>query len=161
MISVWISGQPKTKGSMEHFGHGRLRRSDTRADGSSDSKDWEDVMTYALGRAGGGSIVGAVAVRATFWLPVDDVTTPRCGDLDKLARAAGDAGQRAAVYRDDVQIVRFFLDKLTCLPGQPAGVLLHIWQPSPEERQTWRVHAEWQRAHAEHAQGLTAIVERH
>lgn len=157
MIQVWISGQPKTKGSMEHLGGGRLQRSDTRADGSSDSLAWEQVMAYALQRVRGETSWAkgtAVAVRATFWLPVPDVTTPRCGDLDKLARAAGDAGQRAQVYADDVQIVRFFLDKVPCEGGQAPGVLLAVWVPTPDERLSWRVTAEEQRLIAERAQGL-------
>jgi hypothetical protein len=167
VIHVWISGQPKTKGSMEHLGGGRLRRADTRADGSSDSKAWEDVMTYALGRARGTgaaydpNLGRAVAVRATFWLAVADVTVPRCGDLDKLARAAGDAGQRAQVYADDVQIVRFFLDKLACAAGEAPGVLLSIWAPSTVEVAAWGQEAREQRLRAEVAQGLTGVVARH
>lgn len=154
MIHVWIPGQPKTKGSMEHIGGGKLRRGDTRADGSSESRDWEMMMAYALERTREGYGPGVpVAVRATFWLPVLDVTTPRCGDLDKLARAAGDAGQRA-VYADDVQIVRFFLDKVACNPGQGPGVLLTIWAPTPDELRAWRNEANAQRAYAELAQGL-------
>jgi len=158
MIHTWISGQPKTKGSMEHLGGGRLRRSDTRADGSSDSLDWELIMSYALQRAadGGTFVAGrAVAVRATFWLPVPDVTAAHCGDLDKLARAAGDAGQRAKVYVDDVQIVRFFLDKVPAQPGEAPGVLLSIWAPSDVELEAWARDARVQRAGAERAQSLT------
>lgn len=156
MIHVWISGQPKTKGSMEHRGGGRLQRSDTRADGSSDSADWERMMTYALQRAGvAWRRAGTpIAVRATFWLPVSDVTTPRCGDLDKLARAAGDAGQRAAVYADDVQIVRFFLDKFPCGSGQSPGVLISMWAPTPGELLEWTRQAADARQYAERAQGL-------
>lgn len=162
MITVWVPGQPKTKGSMEHRGGGRLQRSDTKDDGTSASKRWEDLMTYALGRAFNGPdhtqqfYPGvAVAVRATFWLPVDDPTTPRCGDLDKLARAAGDAGQRARAYADDVQIVRFFLDKVACWPGEAPGVLLHVWAPDARELAKWAHEARRWRFDAELAQGLT------
>lgn len=162
MITVWVPGEPKTKGSMEHRGQGRLQRSDTQADGSSASKRWEDLMTYALAQTIRSdatydpSIGRAVAVRATFWLPVDDVTVPRCGDLDKLARAAGDAGQRAKVYADDVQIVRFFLDKMPCWPGEAPGVLLHVWAPTQRELAEWAHAARRSRYLAERAQGLTS-----
>lgn len=155
MITVWVPGQPKTKGSMEHRGGGRLQRSDTRDDGTSASKRWEDLMAYALGRHPTLEAGTAVAVRATFWLPVDDPTTPRCGDLDKLARAAGDAGQRARAYADDVQIVRFFLDKVACWPGEAPGVLLHVWAPDARELAKWAHEARRWRFDAELAQGLT------
>jgi hypothetical protein len=147
VIHVWVSGRPKTKGSMEHRGQGHLQRSDTRADGSSDSLDWELLMAYALQRARGETFGPgrAVAVRAVFWLPVPDATQPRCGDLDKLARAAGDAGQRAQAYADDVQIVRFFLDKVACEQGEAPGVLLTIWAPTPLELEAWSKQARWQR----------------
>jgi hypothetical protein len=148
VIHVWVPGSPKTKGSMEHLGQGRLRRSDTRADGSSDSLDWEVLMAYALQRACSESLGPgvAVAVRATFWLPVPDATQPRCGDLDKLARAAGDAGQRSKVYADDVQIVRFFLDKLACEQGEAPGVLLSVWAPTSAELTGWTEDARAARA---------------
>jgi Holliday junction resolvase RusA-like endonuclease len=163
MINVWVPGEPKTKGSMEHRGGGRLQRSDTQEDGSSASKRWEDLMTYALNRALITEQQGvmlepgqAVAVRATFWLPTADVTIPRCGDLDKLARAAGDAGQRARLYADDVQIVRFFLDKLSCGPGEAPGVLLTVWAPRPVELARWALQARLARDQARLEQGLTS-----
>lgn len=155
MISVWIPGRPRTKGSLDQF------HRDTPQ-----SRRWRRMMAYALeqariaqGPASGGErltqVLGAVAVRAIFYLPVADPITENCGDLDKLARNLLDAGQDAAAYANDVQVVRLFTDKVSA-GGGPSGVLVSIWAPTPGELDAWRHEATVERSAALMQQGLTS-----
>jgi Holliday junction resolvase RusA-like endonuclease len=151
MINVWIPGHPRTKGSLDEF------HQDTPQ-----SKRWRQLMAYALRYAKDprGSDVARhvagvpVAVRATFWLPTGDATTPNCGDLDKLARNLLDAGTDADTYADDVQVVRLFTDKMACTAGDAQGVLVTIWAPDPWELNDWIEQAGRARTVAMEAQGL-------
>jgi Holliday junction resolvase RusA-like endonuclease len=147
MINLWIPGKPRTKGSLDAW------HQDTQQ-----SKDWRRRMAYALRMArtqGGAPMAGAVAVRGVFWLPVDDVTTPNCGDLDKLLRNLLDAGTDAQAYDDDVQVVRTFVDKMACAAGEGPGVLVSIWAPDPWELDEWVTLASAARRKVMREQGLT------
>jgi Holliday junction resolvase RusA-like endonuclease len=147
MIHVWIPGKPRTKGSLDAF------HQDTQQ-----SKNWRARMAYALEQARGTTHHGrgtAVAVRATFWLPADDATTPNVGDLDKLARNLLDAGTDSAAYADDVQVVRLFCDKVACRAGEGPGLLVTIWAPTPQELEAWAGQQRRVRELAMLEQGLT------
>lgn len=147
MINLWISGQPKTKGSLDQF------HQDSPA-----SKRWRQMMGYALGQAKGGTWPAgtAVAVRAQFFLPTADVTTPNVGDLDKLARNLLDAGERPGqLYVNDVQVVRLFVDKWPAGVG-PDGLAVTIWAPTAHELTAWEYEAELARGRALLAAGLTS-----
>lgn len=147
MIHVWIPGRPRTKGSLDEF------HQDTP-----ESKRWRSLMAYALEQAKGDTAPAGVpvAVRAVFFLPAQDVTTPGCGDLDKLLRNLLDAGTDAEAYADDVQVVRTFVDKVPCPPGEGPGVVVTIWAPTPGELAAWRKQADWVRTVAMLEQGLTS-----
>lgn len=145
MIHVWIPGKPRTKGSLDAF------HQDTQQ-----SKRWRSLMAYSLRPWAGQLPAGTpVAVRATFWLPADDVTTPNVGDLDKLARNLLDAGTDAEAYADDVQVVRLFVDKVACKPGEGPGLVVTIWAPDPWELNDWVAQAGRIRELAMLEQGLT------
>ena len=144
MIHVWIPGQPKTKGSLDP-----KNMQDTPA-----SHRWRTMMAFKLAQEHTLWPKGTpVAVRAVFWLPVDDVTMSGCGDLDKLARNLLDAGTDSLAYADDVQVVRLFVDKVSCGPGVAPGVVVTIWAPDPWEINDWIASASAARTRAERAQG--------
>lgn len=146
MIHAWIPGHPRTKGSLDAF------HQDTPQ-----SKRWRSLMAYSLRPWARQLPAGtAVAVRATFWLPTGDVTTPNCGDLDKLLRNLLDAGTDAETYDDDVQVVRTFVDKVACAQGEGPGVLVTIWAPAPEELDAWAAQQRRVRELAMLDQGLTS-----
>lgn len=119
VLSVWIPGRPKTKGSLTVTNAARGLAQDTPA-----SKRWRALMAYAVAQArareyqklvGGGPLEGPVSVVAVFHLPTVDVSTGRVGDIDKLARNLLDALQDAQVFSDDVQVTRLLCEKV------PAG----------------------------------------
>jgi Holliday junction resolvase RusA-like endonuclease len=154
MISVWVPGHPRTKGSTRRQG-GRIVRADTDASGHSASATWEFQVQQAVATRplGDPRLTGPVFVRATFWLPVADVTVKGSGDLDKLLRSVLDALTRAGVYGDDAQVTRSEQVKYGCLDGEPMGVLLEF---EPDDRAgSLRSALTMNRWRAMRAQGLT------
>lgn len=151
-LRAWVPGRPKTKGSMEsQERRGGGRRMVQSVEGS---EAWAGMVERAV-RAKIASeshwsipfdnlplypIVGPVAVRMAFWLPVSEAWSGRPGDLDKLVRNVLDALTRAGVYGDDAQV--------TCMPnvgkfpvgmgGVPtAGVLIEAWPCAPHDGISW------------------------
>lgn len=116
VLSVWIPGRPKTKGSLTVTNAARGLAQDTPA-----SKRWRALMAYAARRAWEEpwALDGPVSVVAVFHLPVHptkgEVWAGRVGDIDKLARNLLDALQDAQVFSDDVQVTRLLCEKV------PAG----------------------------------------
>lgn len=134
MITVWVPGAPKTKGSMtwQRGGRGRAVQS------VQGSEEWAWAVESATRRTSPDGrlepLCGPVFVRATFWLPVPDVTAARTGDLDKLLRNVLDALTKAGAYGDDVQVTRVETAKYaTDGPTDPAGVLLEFEQDTHRE----------------------------
>jgi Holliday junction resolvase RusA-like endonuclease len=95
LLDVWIPGTPVTQGSMRHVGHGRM----VHAKGVT---AWRQTITHAVEQYTG-TYFGAwepldapVIVQAVFYLerPKSAKDRPfphKRQDLDKLARALGDA----------------------------------------------------------------------
>lgn len=147
MISVWVSGVPKTKGSMEQQQHPRTCRCRTCSTGRrgyrmvqsvEGSEQWAALVARAVAdsvalspAAGVGHLPmgGSVAVRLAFWLPGDPIA-PRAGDVDKLARNVLDALTKAGAYGDDVQVVRMICDKYG--PAPAPGLLVQVWPHVPD-----------------------------
>lgn len=126
LVDVFISGASKTKGSMTVRPNKSLANSDA-------SSHWRAIMAGALRDdyfarmtpptarpAGGkpGPWVGAVRVRADFWLPGDPLAYG-AGDLDKLLRNLLDAmgttsknpRYNGGVIADDNQVTQIISDK--------------------------------------------------
>ena len=115
ILSTWIPGRPKTKGSLD-FQPGAKCTCCSRCEAYkpggravenvAGSSRWRQLMAYqaGLGMAGKEPIEGPVIVVAVFYLPAADVAAGRVGDGDKLARNLLDALQDAGVYADDVQV---------------------------------------------------------
>lgn len=127
IVEFWCPGNPKTKGSMDHIGGGRMREN---VKGSS---DWRKLMAeraraayqtphrhgplampYALG----------VQVKALAYLTPPPSVAKRgllvcdewlrskgSGDVDKLARNLLDALVDAGVLVDDAQVISLCIDK--------------------------------------------------
>ncbi|SRR6266487_2471422 len=146
ITAVWVPGHPKTKGSLDFFGKGKVRE-------TVDNKAWRELVTGAVRRdietrhaervtraldhRLPGPYAGPVAVDVTFWLDHPDVYGPssQAGDLDKLIRLIGDALTDAGAYKDDNQIALFPLPiKLPSrgIPGN-AGALIVVRSVSAEE----------------------------
>ena len=142
VLEVFVPGHPKTKGSLEKQG-GRMVES------VAGSKTWRRLVAQRARDVAGGAapIVGPVAVRLAFYLPVIDVWVGRPGDIDKLARNVLDAlGSTdpgdAAVYGDDAQVVRLIAEKYSARPYddgalilgnalalcEQQGVLIQVWR---------------------------------
>ena len=128
LLSVWIPGKPKTKGSLEVV-NARRGRSVVR-ESVVGSKRWRALMAYALGNAyDAPPLIGRVGVDAVFHLPVQDVTTAGAGDLDKLARNLLDAMQDAKIFSNDVQVAPLILDKVEADDvSLGPGVMVKVWQ---------------------------------
>lgn len=122
LVSTFVAGHPKTKGSLAKRPNGTLY------DSVVDSGKWRALMAGALRDAyevqwvrkygpttdGPPPHPGPVEVGAVFWLPVDPLASG-AGDLDKLLRNLLDAlGTRSknpryngGVIIDDNQVTRF------------------------------------------------------
>lgn len=142
---AWVSGNPKTKGSMAARPGRRCRccsncKGHLGTTGMMESvvgsKEWRSMMSEGLHRAmlsmgSQVSHVGKVTVAATFYLDVENVCDSGAGDLDKLCRNALDAATDAKVYGDDVMVVRMVVDKIgrdeEWPPGIAPGVALILW----------------------------------
>ncbi len=135
LVTFFVGGWPKTKGSVEHIGRGRVKQSvqGSGAWARRVEQHAEDAFTARYGTVPGGySYAGPVSVHLTYWLPVDDVTQPGCGDIDKLERNVLDALTKAGVYVDDVQVVRCCHEKWPHRPDRnppvPAGILVRVFE---------------------------------
>jgi len=125
---VWIPGAPKTKGSLEHRGHGQMKESVVG------SKQWRMLMAerFRAAHKGAAPLVGGVGVEAYFIMPTVDVTVARTGDLDKLLRNVLDALQDAGVVTDDVQVGEIKAVKRAVradLPHAGVHVRIRYWEP--------------------------------
>lgn len=105
LITVFIPGAAKTKGSMKHVGNGNMVES------VAGSTAWKRIMTgllrSAYQRAYSAPYAGPCTVVADVYL---DCTAERLieegsGDTDKLMRNVMDALQQAGVYLNDAQVV--------------------------------------------------------
>lgn len=125
VLSCWVPGRPKTKGSLTVINGARNVVSDTPA-----SKRWRALMTYSAAGLVKAPIDGPVIVAAVFHLPAVDVAAGRVGDLDKLARNLLDALTDAGVYGDDVQVTRLICEKVPAdMTGRGPGVDLRVLVP--------------------------------
>lgn len=123
VLSCWVPGRPKTKGSLTVVNGSRGTVADTPA-----SKRWRQLMAYAVAGMIKAPLEGPVIVAAVFHLPVKDAAAGRVGDLDKLARNLLDALTDAGVYGDDVQVTRLIVDKVEAGERGP-GVDLRVLVP--------------------------------
>lgn len=129
LLHLHVQGLPKTKGSLDPLGRGQVRQS------VAGSGRWATMVRRAVEteRARSGVPTAeagrAVSVHLVYWLPVDDVTTPNCGDVDKLERNILDALTKAGVYADDVQVARVCHEKWPARPdrGILPGVQIRVF----------------------------------
>jgi len=127
----FVSGDPRTKGSMRVFGPGRFAPANTEL------KAWESHVCECTRTATDKrDITGAVKVRLRFgmrrpkghYLPSGQVRdrSPRWhttrGDLDKLVRAVLDGITLAGLWRDDSQVVSLHAEKV--YDSEPG---CHVW----------------------------------
>ncbi len=133
MIQAVVLGQPVPQGSNRAI-NGRVMASNAIY-----LKPWRQAVGVALVEASLGHRFGVqpVIVHARFYFRrpashfgsgrnVNEVkasapafpTSRTCGDLDKLARAIGDALTDVGIVEDDSQIVRWVADKRWCASDQ-------------------------------------------
>lgn len=105
LLAVFVPGRPKTKGSMVARPNGSMH------EGVVGSSKWRQMIAELARLAPVETELGPVAVTTIFYLPVASVIAVRAGDIDKLVRNVLDALQDAAVYKDDVQVVRLTSEK--------------------------------------------------
>ena len=111
LLSVWIPGNPKTKGSLSVINarRGVVRDSDA-------SRHWRELMVYALRGAYGKELPASGPVQVVLWffMPTEDdrVTDKGVGDIDKLCRNVLDALTDAGVYYDDTQVIALRATKM-------------------------------------------------
>lgn len=122
IISLFIPGAAKTKGSMRHVGRGQMRES---VEGST---QWKRLMAGLLHahyrKFYSEPMAGPVSVRALVVLPVEPekLIEQGSGDVDKLARNLLDALTDAKVYGDDAQVVVLHIVKESFRTGRPIGI---------------------------------------
>lgn len=108
VVDVWVSGIPKTQGSKDNLGGGRMREVSNR-DGSLDV--WRDRICVAVARAANGFVHSdeAAVVRCTFLVPARSepgaLWAKGDGDGDKLERAVWDAVTASGAWVDDAQVM--------------------------------------------------------
>jgi hypothetical protein len=159
ICAVWVPGHPKTKGSMEHVGHGRMRE-------SVDNKQWRALVTKVVlkdisdrWQAGDRDtplvehddrIVPEptrhpVQVGITFWLDHPDPcgAEERAGDVDKLVRLILDALKDGGAYLDDNQVKRVTSPTKFSSQGVPgnAGALIVVQEVTEAESRAWEFQA--------------------
>lgn len=139
LIDVFVPGWPRTKGSVEHKGGGRVSDSDL-------SIKWRQMMAYKFRNAYAGQppAEGAIRTELIAMLPVatwEDLIKRGArgnGDIDKLLRNVFDALAQdlkkphlsAAVYVDDAQVIdeRTRKYRASALEGRQAGVYVRAWE---------------------------------
>jgi Holliday junction resolvase RusA-like endonuclease len=127
MITVWVPGCAKTKGSMTPQRGGRRLVQSVQG-----SDDWATLVTAAVANAHPRfAMAGPVGVSLRFWLPVRDAVATRSGDVDKLARNVLDALTKAGAYGDDVQVTKLQVEKYPARPHPGPGLLLKVWPLAP------------------------------
>lgn len=106
IVSVFIPGLPKTKGSMEHVGGGKMRES---VEGST---RWKRIMAGLIHdqyrRSFSAPYPGPCSVLADAYFDCtgeDLIREGATGDTDKLMRNVMDALKDAGAYIDDAQVV--------------------------------------------------------
>lgn len=126
MMTVWVPGQPKTKGSMTARPNGSMRENVVG------SKRWRMLMASKFRQewAGREPLQLRVMVNCLWMLPVDPIAV-RSGDIDKLVRNLLDALTDAAVYRDDVQVARLITEKVGPRPSPG------VWVSVEELPRSW------------------------
>jgi Holliday junction resolvase RusA-like endonuclease len=137
-IIVFIPGAPKSKGSLEHRGNGKMRESVIG------STTWKRIMAGMLAaewvRLGHGPpMVGPIRIDAVFFLPVKtaDGLTARGAqgnyDLDKLTRNLLDAITDSGIWNDDSQATDLYVfkRKVGDLGHQSQGVHVTIQEIGP------------------------------
>lgn len=131
IISLFIPGAPKSKGSLEHRGGGKMREAVVG------STTWKRKMAGLLESHWnkfypGQRTEAPVRVTATFFLPVathEALITERASgnyDLDKLIRNLGDAITEAKIWKDDSQAVCWIAVKMPANSTHPQGVSVVI-----------------------------------
>lgn len=153
VTEVWVPGAPKTKGSLDHIGDGRVREN------VAGSTTWRKLVAERVSaeRARRGLAVPTLApvgVRVLFVLPapvgLSDLppggladrapTEPRVGDTDKLYRNVLDALTDAGAYRDDNQVCKLSGGKVYATDAEPQGAFIQCWELLPWEiRQLRRI----------------------
>jgi Holliday junction resolvase RusA-like endonuclease len=102
VLSFWVPGIAKTKGSMKSGSQGQMWQS------VKGSTQWAKIVESAARKAvadhGWEVATGRVAVVLEFYLPGDPLAKG-AGDGDKLERNVFDALTKARVWVDDVQVV--------------------------------------------------------
>ncbi len=128
MLTFTVNGKPAAQGSKRHVGHGVLVES------SKALAPWRDSVVAAAHQAAAEQswpcATGAVAVSLSFWFvrpksarrPYPSVAP----DLDKLARAVGDALTIARVVHDDALIVDMVLRKRYALGADMPGLVVAV-----------------------------------
>jgi Holliday junction resolvase RusA-like endonuclease len=146
VTEVWVPGAPKTKGSLDHIGGGRVRESVIG------SKTWRAlvarrVVSERMQRGLFEPTMAPVGVRILFRLPtpVGLVDLPPgtlidhapietfSGDNDKLYRNVLDALKDAGAYRDDVQVCKLSGGKVYVTDVEPQGAFIQCWELLPWE----------------------------
>jgi Holliday junction resolvase RusA-like endonuclease len=111
-VSFFVYGLPAAQGSKRHVGKGIM------VETSKNLPSWRAaVIEYAQKAYAGPPLDGALELTVTFWFPRPKsakkgarwkTTAP---DVDKLARAVGDALKIAGTIVDDARIVRLVVEK--------------------------------------------------
>lgn len=137
LVEEFVPGWPRTKGSVEHRGGGRVADTDR-------SIHWRSMMAYKFRNAYAGQepAKGAIRVELLALLPVatwEDLIKRGAqgnGDIDKLLRNVFDALAQdlkkphlaAAVYLDDAQVIDECTSKRKATPTNRAGVHVRAWE---------------------------------
>jgi len=126
LVVTWVPGHPKTKGSMVV----RNAKAGTMKEAVAGSTHWRQLIAARVRecRQLAQPWSGPAGVTAYFYLPRDDVTTARAGDIDKLSRNVLDALEDAQIWTDDVQCVSLDARKLGLAqsPEGGAGVFIAV-----------------------------------
>lgn len=138
LLTVFVPGTPRPKGSMRHVGQGRM------VEQLQGSGDWRAAVAYGarqelaeMERLGNppGVYLGSVDVyiRLQFnppksWNGYDRPSSRATGDVDKHARNILDALQDAGVFKDDAQAVTLSVRKWYCKGHQAPGAHITVTQ---------------------------------
>jgi len=116
-LEFWAPGTPRTKGSVVSMPNGFVDHGDAVRERE---RVIADAAEIAIKVRGWVTVRSPLAVEVTHYAfvpapPGADVdqapVQPGDRDLDKLARLLGDAGTRAGIWGDDVQVVRIIAEK--------------------------------------------------
>lgn len=152
VLDIWVPGVAQPKGSKTAVPRGgriiQIEAADFNNDGALTAWSRDIVRIATSAWRSQPALDEPVHLVAEFWMPRPSSYRATASyrrtkpDVDKLARATGDALKAAGVLFEDSRIVDLRAVKRVCRKGETAGVRLRVWPLGLWESEGWVLHVD-------------------